>query len=121
VDTDDGETMMAGDHVEGLRKAARRVFWEAGNIETQIEQACRDTELDLARSMDLWAERNRQDERINSIAASKGQNEEWAKAYCEGAADALAAAALILRTSDDKDWNEKIRAFLIGHRMPLRL
>jgi hypothetical protein len=96
---------MTDQSIEGLRKAARRVFWEAKNIETASKQAVREALLGLADRLNEEAD-DCEDGALEAIAKSFGFSSLASKvsnpAYVNGYVDALRYFATGIRVDLDE-------------------
>jgi hypothetical protein len=92
--------------IDGLRKAARRVFWEVGNLNAAQKDAVRKALLEKAEHCDRMAEMVAQEEWIERTAKSLRKPIEWARIYAEGKAAAYHGVATGIRVDlefEDED------------------
>lgn len=102
---------MGSDHIEGLRKAARRVFWEAKNIGAQKDKERRDVLMKWIETCERLAERfsrrNEDHERwVSEYSKRHNKSHDYTRAFADGNSNAYAIIAQVMRyelENEDED------------------
>ena len=97
-----GSKQMSDDHIDGLRKAARRVFWEAKNIEAAKTREIKTAMLDLANWMLRCSYHPTDDAEIPGYS---DKPDDYVANYWDGYRDALSEFAYRIRCDHDDEYN----------------